>query len=112
MSDGKSLRNQLRIKAGVVTRLSKENGLYVQEAEQNQRKLDKLLADGPEEEWDVKNARRLVEESNRMIANTRAHLEKAADDLRDLVASTRGEEGVGNSEEWANADKALEIVAS
>ncbi|KZT51121.1 tubulin binding cofactor A [Calocera cornea HHB12733] len=113
MSDSKSLRNQLRIKSGVVTRLAKENDLYIKEAQENQRKLDHLLGEGsPEDEWDVKNAKRLVEESNRMITDVRTRLEKAADDLRDLVASTQGEEGVGDSEEWAKADKALEIVAS
>jgi len=113
MSDSKTLRNQLRIKAGVVTRLAKENGLYVKEAEDNQRKLDLILERGPEaEDYEIKNAKRLVDESNRMIIDVRTRLEKAADDLRDLVASTQGEEGVGESEEWANADKALEIVAS
>lgn len=33
----------------------KENGLYRKEAEDLQRKLDKMIADGAEE-WDLKNA--------------------------------------------------------
>ncbi|EJU06139.1 tubulin binding cofactor A [Dacryopinax primogenitus] len=112
MSDSKTLRNQLRIKTGVVNRLGKEHALYMKEAEENTRKVDTLVSSGTADEWDVKAAKRLQDESGRMIVDVRERLEKAADDLRDLVASTVGEPGVGESEEWANADKALELLAA
>jgi len=113
MSDSKALRTQLRIKTGVLNRLSKEHGLYMKEEEDNRRRLNKFIADGsPEDEWDVKNAKRILDESGRVILDQQKRLERATEDLRDLVASTKGQEGVGDSEEWAKADKALELVSS
>lgn len=73
MSDIPTARRQLKIKSGVVKRyanillwlkttllillvirLSKEHALYRKEAEQQQRKLDKFIADGAEG-WDINN---------------------------------------------------------
>jgi len=49
-----ALRKQLKIRAGVVKRLAKEQTLYTQENQDQKVKLDKLVADSADE-WDIKN---------------------------------------------------------
>jgi len=54
MSDLPAARRQLMIKSGVVKRLAKEHALYKKEAEAQQQKLDKFIADSAEA-WDINN---------------------------------------------------------
>ncbi|OAX36751.1 hypothetical protein K503DRAFT_801785 [Rhizopogon vinicolor AM-OR11-026] len=89
MSDKPAIHRQLNIKSGVAKRLLKEHILYAKEAEEQQRKVDKLIADNAEE-WDTKSAlyadqRRILEESHRMIKDSDNRLGKAVQDLRELV---------------------------
>jgi tubulin-specific chaperone A len=86
----------------------KEQISYRKEAEDQQRKLDKFIADKAED-WDIKNAvctllnvlvqseylltycgpqTRMMEESNKMIKDSNERLGKAVADLRDLVVSS------------------------
>lgn len=84
--------------------LSKEHKLYVQEAGEQQRRVDKFIEDKAEE-WDIKNGasllacntqylgnnhliqRKMVEESLKMIANAETLLSKAVGDLNEVVVS-------------------------
>ncbi|KAJ6623115.1 tubulin binding cofactor A-domain-containing protein [Mycena sp. CBHHK59/15] len=88
MSDIAALRRQLKIKSGVTMRLKKENGMYQKEVVDQKLKKVKLVADGAEE-WDIKNAGKMEEESEKMIKDSATRLDKAYGELRDLVVRDR-----------------------
>ncbi|EPQ28340.1 uncharacterized protein PFL1_04167 [Pseudozyma flocculosa PF-1] len=91
MSDTAALKRQLQIKTGVVKRLTAESASYVQEAEEQQRRVDKFVAEG-RDEWDVKKQREVLEDCRKMIPDCRKRLEKATEDLEVLL------EGIGNED--------------
>jgi len=102
-----AIKRQLKIKAGVVIRLTKEHTLYRKEAEDQQRKLDKFIADGAED-WDIKNGKRMMEESNKMIQDSNTRLGKAVGDLRDLVVEAKKNTALAEAEELFKAEEELE----
>jgi len=84
MSELATLRRQLKIKASATSRLKKEHELYQKEAVDQKIKKDKLIAEGAEE-WDIKNAGKMEDESEKMILDSAGRLAKAYGELRDLV---------------------------
>ncbi|QRV88101.1 tubulin-specific chaperone A [Ceratobasidium sp. AG-Ba] len=78
----------MKIKTGSVKRLWKEHNLYRQEALQFKVKYDKLVAEGADE-WDIKNAKKVLEEGERMIPDSENRLAKAVIELRELVVYAR-----------------------
>jgi len=108
MSDTAAVQRQLRIKSGVVQRLAKETKLYLKETGQLETKLDKLTADSAEE-WDIKNARKMVDESQKMIVDCTTRLGKAVEDLQALVKSAKEDSGLpAEDEELVKAEKTLQ----
>ncbi|PPQ77007.1 hypothetical protein CVT25_014824 [Psilocybe cyanescens] len=107
MTDVAALQRQLRIKTGVVQRLHKETKVYLQETTQLETRLAKLTADHAEE-WDIKNAGKMVNESKKMILDAAARLEKAVDDLRSVITSTKNESALPADDETLL--KAEEII--
>jgi len=107
MSDNAALHRQLKIKTGVVQRLWKEYNLYQHEAEDQQRKLDKLIA-GDGEEWYIKNGHKMLEEAQKMIPNSRDRLAQSVMDLRELVVSARGEEAFKEDADFKKAEEVLQ----
>ncbi|KAG2155667.1 tubulin binding cofactor A-domain-containing protein [Suillus clintonianus] len=107
MSNKPAVHRQLNIKSGVAKRLLKEHILYAKEAEEQQRKLDKLIAKNAEE-WDVKSARRILEESHRMIKDSDNRLGKAVQDLRELVLRVKSQLEFAEDVELLHAEEALE----
>ncbi|OJA15959.1 putative protein 42 [Rhizopogon vesiculosus] len=107
MSDRPAIHRQLNIKSGVAKRLLKEHVLYAKEAEEQQRKVDKLIADNAEE-WDTKSARRILEESHRMIKDSDNRLGKAVQDLRELVLRVKSRTEFAEDSELLHAEEALE----
>ncbi|KAF8899171.1 tubulin binding cofactor A-domain-containing protein [Infundibulicybe gibba] len=106
MSDATAISKQLRIKSGVAERVFKEHKTYLKEAEDQQRKLDKFIADGAEE-WDIKNATRMMEESNKMIVDSTSRMAKALDDLQQLVTSSTDNKALADD---ANLLKARDVL--
>jgi len=100
-----TIRRQLRIKSGVVHRLTKENGLYRKEADQLDAKKNKFIADGAEH-WDISNATNMSEESRKMIQDTSTRLEKAAEELGTLITSVKTKLAV-DDEELIKAEEIL-----
>jgi len=111
MSDLKVLQRQLKIKTGVAKRTYKEHNLYREEVAANKIKLDKLKADGTEEEWYIKNAIKLIEESNKMIDDAAERLAVAHDELRDLVDSAKGRPELTEDPELAKAQETLNEIS-
>ncbi|KAG6846070.1 hypothetical protein H0H87_006434 [Tephrocybe sp. NHM501043] len=112
MSDlNDAARRQLKIKSGVVKRLSKEQTLYRKEAEQQQRKLDQFIAAGAEG-WDINNGTRMMEEANKMIVDSANRLGKAAGELRDLIIEGKKNPDLVNDEELLKAEEILEEASA
>ncbi|KAF8624221.1 hypothetical protein AX15_005987 [Amanita polypyramis BW_CC] len=104
--DAPAIRRQLKIKVGIVKRLSKDHALYKNEVGEQERKLDKLTAGGAEE-WDVKNATKMLEESTKMVKDSEVRLRKAVGELRDLVISVKQKAEMNGDEELVKAEGAL-----
>jgi len=108
MSDIPAVQRQLKIKSGAVQRLAKETKLYRKETGQLETKLGKLVVDGAEE-WDIKNATKMVAESQKMILDTTTRLGKAVDDLQALIKSAKEESGfAADDEELLKAEKTVQ----
>jgi len=107
MSDTAAVKRQLKIKSGVVQRLAKETKLYAKETTQLVTKKDKLVADGADE-WDIKNATKMIEESDKMVIDTKTRLDKAVADLKQLITSAKEESGLAADEELIKAEKTIE----
>ncbi|KAI0673586.1 tubulin binding cofactor A [Trametes maxima] len=110
MSDAATLRKQLRIKSGSAKRLYKEHRLYQKEEEDLKRKLDKFVAEKAED-WDIKNTRRMLEESGKMITDSAERLGGVMQELRDLVLAAEHDPELAEDEELMKAREALEEVS-
>ncbi|KAJ3936426.1 MAG: tubulin binding cofactor A-domain-containing protein [Lentinula lateritia] len=110
MSETAALIRQLRIKSGAAKRLWKENTLYRKDTVDLQLKLDKMIADGAEE-WDLKNAKRLVEESQKMVIDTSVRMGRAVGELRDVVIKARTEPLLAGDNDLLSAEAFLEEAA-
>ncbi|GAA5843352.1 hypothetical protein JCM3766R1_002927 [Sporobolomyces carnicolor] len=104
-----STMRQLGIKAGVVKRLVKEVASYKQEAEQTKATADKMAAEG-QDEYEVKQARRIHADSLQMIPDSEKRLAKAIEELEELVEGAEDE--VTKTDEFAKAQASLESAKS
>ncbi|KAG9019540.1 hypothetical protein FRB90_000849 [Tulasnella sp. 427] len=84
MSDITGLQKQLRIKTGVLTRLTKELTVYQKEEEEQLRKVEKLKADGAEGA-DIRQSEAVLREAQKMVPDTQNRVQNAVQDLRDLI---------------------------
>ncbi|ORX50690.1 hypothetical protein BCR36DRAFT_583273 [Piromyces finnis] len=83
MSSTATVRN-LKIKTGVVKRLGKEVISYQKEYEQQQARIDKLIAQNADEH-DINKQKEVLEETNVMIPDSKRRLNVAYKELTDLV---------------------------
>ncbi|CAE6536939.1 unnamed protein product [Rhizoctonia solani] len=102
-----NVRRQMKIKTGSVKRLWKELNLYRQEASQLKAKHDKLTADGADE-YDIKNAKKIWDEGEKMIPYSENQLAKAIIELRELVVHARTVPAFENDPELVAAEAQLE----
>lgn len=110
MSDKAAIQRQLKIKTGAAKRLFKEHKSYVLEEEQQKIKLDKFIAENAED-WDIKNARRMLEESHKMVDDTATRLGNAVQDLRQLLVAAEKDPSLTNEEEVLKAKEVLQSPA-
>ncbi|EPT03491.1 hypothetical protein FOMPIDRAFT_51469 [Fomitopsis schrenkii] len=110
MSDTAALRRQLKIKTGSAKRLFKEHKSYQKEEEDLTRKLDKLIGENGEE-WPIKNTRKMLEESQRLIQDTSSRLGTAVQDLREVTVAAEKVPELDASPELVAAQETLETVS-
>ncbi|KAH9929691.1 tubulin binding cofactor A-domain-containing protein [Fomitopsis serialis] len=110
MSDVAALRRQLKIKTGSAKRLYKEHKSYQKEEEDLTRKLNKFIADNAED-WDIKNTRRMLEESQRMIHDTSNRLGTTVQDLREVTVAAEKVPELHADPELIAAQETLETVS-
>ncbi|KAF8841926.1 tubulin binding cofactor A [Paxillus ammoniavirescens] len=101
-----AIYRQLKIKAGVTKRLLKEHNLYGKEAGEQQLKLDKMIAENAED-WEIRQAKRIFDESQRMIKDTSVRLGKAVQELQTLVSAVKTKPEFSEDKELAEAEKEL-----
>ncbi|KAI8138001.1 tubulin binding cofactor A [Fennellomyces sp. T-0311] len=75
---------ELKIKTNVVKRIYKEHIAYGKEAEQQQKRIDKLIAENADEA-DVRKQKEVLEETLQMIPDVKKRFAKAYQDLEDKV---------------------------
>ncbi|KFM61620.1 Tubulin-specific chaperone A, partial [Stegodyphus mimosarum] len=76
----------IRIKGGVVKRITKEVAYYEKEVEQEKRRLEKMKNEG-KDEYALKKQEEVIRESARMIPHCRNELRAAYNELKTILAS-------------------------
>jgi len=115
-TDQQQLLRQLKIKTGVLRRLSKEQKMYEREVFNNAIIASSSSSDGapPSATTTTMSSQQMqcLEESKAMVRDTSVRLEKAFVDLEELVESASREEGenIAEKEEFVNAKAMVEEV--
>jgi len=94
---------QIKIKTGVVKRLTKEKEMYEKEAIQIAGKIEKMKDDG-KDEYDIKKQNEVLNESRSMVPDTVRRLKVAYGELDDLLEK---EADLAEAEEFSLAQTAL-----
>jgi len=117
-TDQRQLLRQLKIKTGVLRRLSKEQKMYEREVLDFNNAIiaSSSSSDGapPSATTTTMSSQQMqcLEESKAMVRDTSVRLEKAFVDLEELVESASREEGenIAEKEEFVNAKAMVEEV--
>jgi len=103
MGDQQKLRN-LKIKTGVVKRYTKEKQSYEKEAADQERKIEKFLAEGKDELF-MRQQTECLKESQLMVPEVQRRLLTAFEELKGIVSEH--EENLGQTEEYKSAVQIL-----
>lgn len=95
---------QIKIKTGIVKRLTKEKVSYEKEAAEQKKKVEDLKASGGEEYY-VRKQEEVLQECLMMVPDCQRRLLKAVDDLTKILAS---EKDLAETQEVVEAAKFLE----
>uniref|UniRef100_A0A1E1WZT8 Tubulin-specific chaperone A n=1 Tax=Amblyomma aureolatum TaxID=187763 RepID=A0A1E1WZT8_9ACAR len=95
---------QLKIKTGVVKRMTKEKASYLKEVEVERERIAKMKEMG-KEEYDVKRQEEVIKEGLAMIPHTHKKLLIACNDLKEALESCQD---LSEMEEYRAAKEALE----
>ncbi|XP_047426311.1 tubulin-specific chaperone A [Mugil cephalus] len=97
---------QIKIKTGIVKRLAKEEISYVNEAKQQEEKVERMKAEAGDE-YVIKKQMEVLNESKMMIPDCRRRLVTAHADLLQLLET---EEDLAELEEYKEARNVLDSV--
>ncbi|GFO34223.1 tubulin-specific chaperone a [Plakobranchus ocellatus] len=97
---------QIKIKTGVVKRLTKEKESYEKEALQLEEKVEKMKADG-KDEYDIKKQGEVLQESRSMVPDTIRRLKKAYAELDEILEK---ESDLSEAEEYTQAKEILKLA--
>ncbi|XP_003389273.1 PREDICTED: tubulin-specific chaperone A-like [Amphimedon queenslandica] len=106
MADVKRVRT-IKIKTGVVKRLSKEKNMYIKEAEKQEEKIQKMTEEG-RDEYDIRKQKEVLAESHSMIPDIERQLEMAHNELSKLLET---ETDLADTEEYKVATELLKTIA-
>ncbi|XP_065912940.1 tubulin-specific chaperone A-like [Dysidea avara] len=74
----------LKIKTGVLKRVSKEKTSYEREVVSNENKLEKMIQEG-KDEYDIKKQNEIIDESKTMVNDCRRRLEAAYEQMVQIL---------------------------
>ncbi|XP_069137838.1 tubulin-specific chaperone A-like [Argopecten irradians] len=81
---------QLKIKTGVVKRITKEKFMYEKESQKEADKVEKMKAEG-KDEYDIRKQQEVQEESQQMVPETMGRLRKGLQDLEAHMKQVEGD---------------------
>lgn len=93
----------IKIKTGVVKRITKDKIVYEQEAEEQKAKVERLKQEG-RDEYEMRRQVDVLQECLMMIPDSKRRLVKAYEDLDNVLNK---EKDLKDTEEYAAAKKAL-----
>ncbi|XP_072272405.1 tubulin-specific chaperone A [Pyxicephalus adspersus] len=96
----------IKIKTGVVKRLSKEKLLYEKEAKQQEEKIERMKTEGGDE-YVIKKQVEILQESRMMIPDCHRRLSAAYTDLTQILEN---EKDLEETEEYKDARTMLDSV--
>merc|ERR1711911_221936 len=96
----------MKIKTGVVTRITKEKTSYEKETQSEKDRLQKFKEQG-EDDHVLRKQEEVIQESAMMIGDCQKRLAAAHADLTQML---RNEADLSEAEEFLNAAKALEMA--
>jgi tubulin-specific chaperone A len=85
-----SAEKKVKIQLGVCKRLIKEVASYEKEVTVNEARVQKLRDDGIDE-YTIRKQEEVLQESYMMIPDSKSRLEKAVEDLRDILEQSQDE---------------------
>ncbi|PWN39404.1 tubulin binding cofactor A, partial [Ceraceosorus guamensis] len=88
-----------------------EEETYVQEAKEQEERVERLQKQGADE-WDVKKQREVLRDCEQMIPDCKKRLDNAVSDLEAFLVSLRADASVGESQEAKTAREVLDGVTS
>ncbi|XP_045216910.1 tubulin-specific chaperone A-like [Mercenaria mercenaria] len=94
----------LKIKTGVVKRLTKEIGYYEKEVTKEEERFEKKKAGGGDEH-ELKKQKEVIEESRAMIPDSKRRLTAAKDEMKKLLEN---EADLAETDDYKEAQKILE----
>ena len=105
----KNQLRQLRIKTGIVQRLSKDVTSYKSEADIQQHRLEKMKAEG-KDEYDIMKMGLVVQESLMMVPHCIRKLLVANKDLGTFLNSFSLEEDLNLTDDEDNDDECIQLI--
>ncbi|EIM23027.1 hypothetical protein WALSEDRAFT_63049 [Wallemia mellicola CBS 633.66] len=82
--ENKEKERQIKIREGVVKRLTKELEMYKQEVVDGEETMNKISLDDENGQWKKNNQSKLIEESKKLVIDTEQRLTKAIDELEKI----------------------------
>jgi tubulin-specific chaperone A len=100
-------QRQLKIKSGVVKRITREYDSYQREIQRDKDRIDKLR-DTNAGEHSIRKQEEVLAETIAMVPNTRKRLQDALEDLCNFMKDNDTNEEVIGTEEWTEAQGIVE----
>lgn len=107
-------KRQLKIKSGIVRRITREFESYQKEIVKDKDRIEKLRDKGADEH-EVRKQEEVLQETIAMVPNTRKRLQDGLEDLMNFMKDNDTVEELIAAEEWAEANtivgKAQETIS-
>ena len=99
-------KRQLKIKFGVVKRITREYDSYQKEIQRDKDRIEKLR-DNSAGEHTIRKQEEVLAETISMVPNTRKRLQDALEDLCNFMKEIDTDQDVTGSEEWTEAEQII-----
>ena len=97
-------KRQLKIKSGVVRRITREYDSYHKEIQRDKDRIIKLKDTGAGEH-SIRKQEEVLQETISMVPNTRKRLQDALEDLCNFMKDNDTEQEMISTEEWTEAEQ-------
>lgn len=97
-------KRQLKIKSGIVKRITREFDSYHKEIQRDKDRIEKLR-DKSASENEIRKQEEVLSETIAMVPNTRKRLQDALEDLCNFMKDNDTEAELISSDEWREAEE-------